>query len=840
MLKGKPLFALVALLLNAVLMVGLALAAVAPDGFLTSRAVAEGLVRLELSVAPAVLRPGDSSELLLRATNQSNRAALPAIRFDLPPNVRFATGDLPSSTTYNVRDHQIVWQPVLAANSSEHFALPLRVTIAELQQPIQIITATMRIGDVDQQVRAEFWSGLPASGQIRSVEQVAIGQPIQLYAAIEGPGPVEQTWDLGDGRIFRAENPFVAFAAAGDHTITLEVANPLGSTRSTRVVRVVPEPAALFAPDDPTPGVDQPITFQNQSGGAAPLRYYWEFGDGAVSRDPNPEYRYAAAGSYDVRLTVENGFGQHVMTLPLTVGTAPTAAIDIADVGKVGTPLTLRASGDSTISEWRWDLGDGRRTVGASAEHIYRRPGSYTITLFAANAYGTTAVLHSVTIEQGMLSLFLPFLPHSWQAGGAPDDSIPAADATLRQISFEPIDLSAAVPPAGSTPEQRLLFYINKAREAVGLPELAFSAALSTAAKRHTNDMAFNRFRGHTGSDGSRPAERLVAAGYSGFYGGEATGWGYAYPSRMVEFWLNSPDHRPMILSQFANEVGVAFTYDESAPSIYYWTAELGYNPDRPRGPIVALETPTAEPAAELIAELPPAIVAAPVVTLTATPTVAVTLTPTLAIVSLPTATPDARPTLTPTLAALPTELPLPTQTPTATPSATPSPTQPSPIVTATPVGSAPIATPTASATPGPSPTPTLEPTPSPTPPRIIVATPQPTATPDERSGSASPAAETARAFVDALLADAQGYRALPYATYTLQERLVAEGSLGVLQLASQPLRHTLGGAQAVGSSQQIVVSFWLSDDGAPLTRVLTLVPVGEQWRVDSVALPTP
>ena len=47
------------------------------------------------------------------------------------------------------------------------------------------------------------------------------------------------------------------------------------------------------------------------------------------------------------------------------------------------------------------------------------------------------------------------------------------------------------------------------------LPALPINTQLSEAAQRHANDMACNQLFGHNGSDGSTPASRVAATGYS-------------------------------------------------------------------------------------------------------------------------------------------------------------------------------------------------------------------------------------------------------------------------------------------------------------------------------------
>jgi hypothetical protein len=72
-----------------------------------------------------------------------------------------------------------------------------------------------------------------------------------------------------------------------------------------------------------------------------------------------------------------------------------------------------------------------------------------------------------------------------------------------------------------------------------------------------------------------------------------------------VEFWLNSPPHRRILLNRNATEVGVGYTVSFNAPNVWYWTAEFG-NPTLPP-PVVELPAPppVPDPILELVGPTP-------------------------------------------------------------------------------------------------------------------------------------------------------------------------------------------------------------------------------------------
>lgn len=146
-----------------------------------------------------------------------------------------------------------------------------------------------------------------------------------------------------------------------------------------------------------------------------------------------------------------------------------------------------------------------------------------------------------------------------------------------------PVPLSVPVEAAPLTPlddaqvEQWVADQINQQRIARGLPPLNWVPELAQAARRHSQDMADHGFTGHTGSDGSDSRQRMADAGYDWTSEGETIGWGYGGDAaKMVNWWMNCPIHRPIILSSRFTDLGVGYVSDPSSEWGYYWTVNFG------------------------------------------------------------------------------------------------------------------------------------------------------------------------------------------------------------------------------------------------------------------------
>jgi uncharacterized protein YkwD len=94
--------------------------------------------------------------------------------------------------------------------------------------------------------------------------------------------------------------------------------------------------------------------------------------------------------------------------------------------------------------------------------------------------------------------------------------------------------------------EVQVAVMINQRRAENGKYALTMNSMLTTSARAHSVDMVVNKYMSHTGLDGSTPQQREQAAGYYGRYWGEIIGGGT--PTVAVNWWMNEPGHRDMVL----------------------------------------------------------------------------------------------------------------------------------------------------------------------------------------------------------------------------------------------------------------------------------------------------
>jgi PKD repeat protein len=100
-------------------------------------------------------------------------------------------------------------------------------------------------------------------------------------------------------------------------------------------------PAAGFTFSPAIPSVGQTVQFTNETVGAEPITYEWDFGDGETSTARHPTHAYAAAGTYEVILTATNPFGVDTISKIIVVENLPTVPELKLELAVVPEPIIL-------------------------------------------------------------------------------------------------------------------------------------------------------------------------------------------------------------------------------------------------------------------------------------------------------------------------------------------------------------------------------------------------------------------------------------------------------------------------------------------------------------------
>jgi len=226
-------------------------------------------------------------------------------------------------------------------------------------------------------------------------------------------------WDLGEagGPTYTAskQSKFEMELDEGDYSVTLTVEDPDGESSSVThsfSVTNLP-PVASIKADTASVFTGESIQFSGEDSydpeGEA-LDYLWDFGDNQTSSLKSPQHSWGMAGTYNVKLTVEDGNGQEgSSTKSVEIKSlGPTAEFVFKDGGsevekvRANSNITLDASDsrgpDGEIKEYKWDFGDGieRTENESSTEYSWSAGGYYNVTLVVVDENDETGEITKI------------------------------------------------------------------------------------------------------------------------------------------------------------------------------------------------------------------------------------------------------------------------------------------------------------------------------------------------------------------------------------------------------------------------------------------------------------
>ncbi|WP_164913772.1 PKD domain-containing protein, partial [Methanoculleus taiwanensis] len=258
-------------------------------------------------------------------------------------------------------------------------------------------------------------------------------------------GPTQWFWQFGDGTNSTAQNPKKTFTTAGTYTVSLTATNAAGGDGVTKtdyitVTTPVP-PAANFTGTPRTGTAPHTVQFTDLSTGN-PTAWFWQFGDGTNSTEQNPLKVYTTAGSYSISLNATNAQGSSSTVednyITVTDGQTPPVATFSGAPTNGTAPLVVQFTDLSTgtPTAWLWQFGDGTNSTEQNPEKIYTTPGTYTVSLNATNAQGSSSV-----IKDQFITVTDTPSPPAANFTGTPT-------AGIRQLTVQFTDLSTGNPTA--------------------------------------------------------------------------------------------------------------------------------------------------------------------------------------------------------------------------------------------------------------------------------------------------------------------------------------------------------------------------------------------------------
>ena len=222
-------------------------------------------------------------------------------------------------------------------------------------------------------------------------------------------------WNFGDGNTSTKKGPVHYYDTQVDkqYNVSLTVTNMCGQNAVDNILVdfVTSAPAHSYfdwyaADGSQMPCPNTPIQFNARASGS----YFWDFGDGGFSEEPNPVNLFPQVGTYTVTLEVSNGCGDvatHTEDVYIQLNQEDTPNIeflfkinglDWEELWSMDTlevcPGELVAFDNQSYSwsgspvSYAWDFGDGQSSNLKNPSHVYSGPGVYEVILSGSTACG--------------------------------------------------------------------------------------------------------------------------------------------------------------------------------------------------------------------------------------------------------------------------------------------------------------------------------------------------------------------------------------------------------------------------------------------------------------------
>ncbi|MFF8513308.1 PKD domain-containing protein [Streptomyces sp. NPDC015492] len=250
---------------------------------------------------------------------------------------------------------------------------------------------------------AKIASHVAAQGHVPTVANAGADQTVYTDSVVTFNGSASTGDGLSYSWDFKDDTP-VGTGATVEHTFTtggsrlveLTVTDAYGRTvKDTVAINVKVVPVAR-AGNDVTANTGTPVTLNATGSAGTGLSYSWDFKDGtAAGTGATVNHTFTTPGTYDVKLTVNDGQRTSEDTVRVTVQVVPPVASAAAstNVTRTGSSITLYGSGSTgTGLSYSWDFKDGTPAgTGTQVSHTWSTPGTYDVKLTVKDIQNRTS-----------------------------------------------------------------------------------------------------------------------------------------------------------------------------------------------------------------------------------------------------------------------------------------------------------------------------------------------------------------------------------------------------------------------------------------------------------------
>lgn len=210
-----------------------------------------------------------------------------------------------------------------------------------------------------------------------------------------GTNPFTYAWTFAPGDTAAGPQVSFTFRTNGTYTVSLQVTDSLGYVAvASATIHVYAPLTATCTPS--TPAGVAPFTESFRAGtvgGAPPLFYTWDFGDGSPQVPGlSTSHEYYDAGHYTVTVRVTDQLNESVNATTSVLVVAPLTVTATSDApsgpGPVSVDFTTTIHGGLAPFTFTWIYGDGGVGAGPNGSHTYDATGHFTARESVQDALG--------------------------------------------------------------------------------------------------------------------------------------------------------------------------------------------------------------------------------------------------------------------------------------------------------------------------------------------------------------------------------------------------------------------------------------------------------------------
>ncbi|MFT6743498.1 MAG: PKD repeat protein [Bacteroidia bacterium] len=223
------------------------------------------------------------------------------------------------------------------------------------------------------------------------------GSPITILDNTSTPtgSSIIYSWDFAGEYTSTSSTPSYTFATPGQRQITLSASSNGCNASLTKNAYQFEMPVADFTSAGECNFVDVEFTSSSTIENGANMGYSWDFAGSGISREENPAYAFATAGTKTVILTATSEFGcANSTSQTITLNESPEADFNwdaACNLTEINFAFTGSVPNGGSNSSYSWDF-DGQATAGQpTPSYLFDKVGAKQVTLTVADLNGCSS-----------------------------------------------------------------------------------------------------------------------------------------------------------------------------------------------------------------------------------------------------------------------------------------------------------------------------------------------------------------------------------------------------------------------------------------------------------------